>query len=174
MSASNVVIEGMDNLKEIFREFPEKGYRKPLNAAFVKAAQPVKRAMIRNLPPYLQAISKAIKAKSSRASKGEPSLAVGVYSSGGKVFVNKRGIAWNPWVMAYWHNYGTLSWRTTLSRLHVFATARKRKTANWDGGIKPLFFIERGWDQSKDEALKTFETVVDQEIMKFFESKAAK
>lgn len=172
MSKVNVTFEGFENLKTIFEQFPERGYRIPVNRAFVKAAAPVKQAMISNLPSNLSAIRKAIKAKSSRASKGEPSLAVGVYSSGGLTYVNRRGVAWNPWVIAYWHNYGTMDWRTTLSRLHVFKTPRKTKTANWSGGIKPGFFIERAWEQSKDEAQKVFEEVADQEILKFFEKEA--
>jgi hypothetical protein len=174
VSAVSFTLTGTENLKKIFAEFPENGYRKPINAAFVKAAVPVKNAMISNLPPNLSAIKRAIKAKSSRASKGEPSLAVGVFSSGGKVFRNSRGIDWNPWTIALWHNYGTLSNRTALARLHVYATPRKKKTADWDGGIKPKFFIERGWDSSKTEAQKVFEKVSDEEIIKFFQKNAAK
>jgi hypothetical protein len=171
MSSANVTFTGTENLKRIFAEFPEKGYRKPLNAAFQKAAVPVKKAMISNLPSNLSSLSKAIKAKSSRASKGEPSLAVGVFSSGGKVFVNSRGVSWNPWVMALWHNYGTLGSRATGS--HTF-TSPIRKKSFGRKGITAGLFIEKGWEQSKDTAQSTFEEVVDKEITKFFESLAAK
>lgn len=169
MSSANFTLTGTENLKKIFQEFPEGGYRAPLNVAFRKAAVPVRAAIIRNLPSGLSSLSKVIKAKTSRPSKGEPSLAVGVFSQG--KYVNRRGIAWNPWVMAYWFNYGTLAMRASGNN---FKTPRKAKTANWKGGIKPLLFIEKAWDQSKGQAQSTFEEVVDKEITKFFEKHAAK
>lgn len=168
--SEHLTLIGTENLKRIFAEFPEGGYRKPMNKAFRAAAGPVQKAMIRNLPEYLSPLRRVIKVKTSRPSKGEPSAAVGVFND--MKFVNRKGIAWSPWVMAYWHNYGTLSWRTSLSRLHTFKTARKSKTAHWDGGIRPKFFIERGWEESKDQAQKTFEQVSDAEITKFFEERA--
>lgn len=169
MSSSRFTLTGTENLKQIFKEFPEGGYRKPINAAFRKAAAPVKAAMISNLPTNLKGLSKSIKLKSSRASKGEPSLAVGVFSNG--TYRNKRGIDWNPWIIAEWSNYGTMANRYSG---HSFKTPRRSKTSDSKGGIKPQLFIEKAWDQTASQAQGIFEETVDKEITKFFEQRAAK
>jgi hypothetical protein len=169
--SSNFTLTGTQELQNIFRNFPEGAYRKPLNAAFRKAALPVKQAMIRNIPPNLSGLKKAILAQTSRPSKGEPSLAVGVFNKG--MYRNKRGINWKPWVIALWSNYGTLDWRA--NSFHNFSTPVRRKTSKGSmAGIQPKLFIERGWDQSKDNAQKTFEDTMDQEITRFFKKEAAK
>jgi hypothetical protein len=173
MSTVSVSFQGTENLKRIFKDFPEGGYRKPLNAAFVKASVPVKSAMINGLPSSISSVSKVIKAKSSRKGKGEPSLAVGVFSSGGKIFRNSKGINWNPWVIANWLNYGTLDWRA--ERFHAFKTPVRRKTrSDRMVGIKPRLFIERAWEASKGQAQKIFEEEADKEIMKFLNAQASK
>ena len=169
--SSNFTLTGTENLKEIFRQFPEGGYRAPLNAAFRKAADPVKRAMISNLPSNLKALKRIVKAKTSRASKGEPSLAVGFFNRQNLVFRNSRGINWDPYTIAYWHNYGTMARRYSG---HSFITPRKSKTSRREGGVRPLLFAEKGWEQSQSQAQKIFEEEVDREICKFYQKYAAK
>lgn len=165
---STVIFEGMDNLKNIFRDFPENGYRKPVIAAFRKAANPVKKAMIANLPPFIKPIRKAIKVK---AGKGKSmTLSVGIYARQG-VYRNHRGQDWDPYQIAYWHNYGTMANRDTS---HTFKTPRRRTTAGYRGGIRPLRFVERAWEQSKSKAQSEFEKKVDEEIIKFLEKNAYK
>jgi len=168
---SQISFTGLAELKTIFEQFPENAYRKPLNAAFRKAAAPVKKAMTSALPPYLTPIKRAIKAKASRASKGEPSLAVGVFSSGETMYRNRRGQLWNPWMLAYWHNYGTLANR---SGSHRFATQRRKSSAGRSGGIQAGYFIEKAWTESQSAAQGTFDKNVSEEIEKFLQKEAAK
>jgi hypothetical protein len=165
---SNYTIEGMENLQTILREFPEKGYRKPIIAAFRKAAEPVKKAMIANLPPNLKALKKALKVKPGKGKS--MTLAVGIYANQG-VFRNSRGQDWDPYQIAYWHNYGTLANR---DKSHSFVCGRKKKTAGYNGGIRPLRFMERAWEQSKDQAQKEFEKKTEEEIDKFLQANAYK
>jgi hypothetical protein len=165
---STVTFEGMENLQRIFRDFPEKGYRKPVIAAFRKAAEPVKRAMISNLPGNLKPLRKAVKIKPG---KGRSlTLAVGIYARQG-VYRNRKGQDWDPYQLAYWHNYGTLANRDPE---HQFKTGRRKKTAGYRGGIRPMRFVERAWEESKGQAQKEFEVAVDKEITKWLEKEAYK
>lgn len=168
MSDSGFVLLGSENLQRIFRDFPEKGYRKPVIAAFRKAAEPVKKAMISNLPPSLRALRKAIKVKPG---KGRSlTLAVGIYANAG-VYRNSRGQDWDPYQIAYWHNYGTLANRDSQ---HSFVTPRRKKTVSWQGGIKPLRFMEKAWEESKVRAQQEFEKKAAEETTKFLEANAYK
>ena len=167
MSAS-FMIEGTENLKRIFAEFPEEGFRKPVNAAFRKAAKPVQSSMISSLPSSLSGLRKAIKIKSYRSEM--PLVAVGPFKKG-IMYQNRKGQSWNPYMLLYWLNYGTLANRLSG---HQFSKARGRKSASWKGGIMPGQFIERAVSSSLPEAQKIFETEVDKEMVKFFEARALK
>lgn len=168
MKSAAFAIDGTENLKTIFRDLPEKGYRQPVVKAFRKAAKPVADAMARNLPSSLKALKKIIKTK---AGKGKSiTLSVG-FTGGISKFVNKRGQNWDPYQLAYWFNYGTLANRFSG---HSFKTPRRRKTSSYQGGIKAGLFVERAVDESMPAAQKIFETEFDKEITKFFEKNAAK
>jgi len=162
--SANFQLEGADSLVAIFREYPEKGYRRPIIAAFRKAAEPVKRAMIRNLPGNLRGLRKAVKIKPGRGL----SLAVGIFARQG-VYRNSRGVDFDPYNIAYWHNYGTMANRDPE---HNFSKPRSRKTANRRGGIKPLRFVEKGWEESKNEAQNAFEKKAQEELEKFLKDYA--
>lgn len=170
MKGANFTLEGSENLERIFREFPENGFKKPFRVGLRKAIQPVKRAMIANIPSELNGLKRAIKGV---VYKGDvPEAAVGVFSRG-IVYRNRRGVDWNPWQLALWHNYGTLDWRANI--FHHFTTPLRRRTRSESMvGIRPKLFIERGWEASKGQAQKILETTVDQEITKFFEKNALK
>jgi hypothetical protein len=174
---SSLSVEGLDNLKRMMSEFPEKGYKKPVMAAFRKAAVPVKRAMVNELPDNLKVLKRAIKVS---ASKGrEPQLLVGVFAGTG-LYRNSRGIGWDPYQIALWHNYGTLANRA--NRFHNFkkAVRTKRPKQGWEpgqamaGGLRAKLFIERAWEKSRREAQAVFERVAENEIDKFFETNALK
>ena len=169
--SANFTLSGTENLLKILREYPDMGYRKPISAAFRAASVPVKKAIIACMPGYLGGLVKSVKAMSSRASKGEPSLAVGIFGGKSLSYRNSRGIDWDPWVVAYWHNYGTMAYRSSS---HSFTTARKAKTAGRKGGIKPLLFVERGWEQSSAEAEKVFEVKYEKDVTKFLSENAYK
>jgi len=159
---------GAENLKQIFRQFPDRGYIKPVKAAFRSAAAPVKKAIVANLPGNLKSLKRAVKIK---AGKGKSlTLSVGIFAGTG-VFRNSRGQDWDPYIIAYWHNYGTLSNR---DREHSFKTQRRSVSINRQGGIRPQRFIERAWDQSKNKARQEFEKKAQDEVEKFFKENALK
>ena len=115
------VMDGDDKMMRIFEAFEENGYRKPIMAAFRKAAAPVRSAMAANIPSNMSATRKVLKTK---AGKGV-SLSVGFYGNQG-VYVNRRGISWSPWMLLYWQNYGTYANRYPG---HTFQNARRERTA---------------------------------------------
>ena len=163
-----VQIDGFDNMVTIFRDMPEDGYRKPVQVAFRKAAVPVRRAMLASLPSYLKGAKSAIKIKPG---KGKSlTLAVGVFGRTG-VYKNRRGTGFDPYMLLYWHNYGTLSNR---AQEHSFKTGRRRTSVNWRGGIRPRFFIDRAVDSSIGEAQRVFDQAYLDEHVKFLEKLAAK
>jgi hypothetical protein len=166
--SANFTLKGTDNLIKIFREYPERGYRKPVMAGFRKAAEPVRKAMISAVPSVIDPTKKAIKIKAAKG--GALFLAVGAFSKQG-LYRNRRGQMWDPYQLLYWFNYGTLSNRFSG---HNFVKARKTGSAKWRGGIMPGLFMENAWEQTQGEAQKIFEDTADREAIKFMESEAAK
>jgi len=168
MSAENFTLSGTEALMKIFREYPEMGYRRPIVNAFRKAGLPVKKKMSESLPSNLSFLKRTMRIVTYKGK--DPVVGVGVFGKG-LTFKNSRGIAWNPWQLALWFNYGTLDWRA--ERFHQFKTPVRRKSkTNRMAGIRPGLFIEEGWDRSKIEAQKIFEKTVDDEVTKFLQKNA--
>lgn len=168
MRETGYTFTGMENLLGMFRKFPEGAYRKPVIAAFRKAAVPVKNAMGASLTSNLKPLKKILKVN---AGKGKSlTLSVGFFGRQG-VYTNRRGQQWDPYELVYWHNYGTLANR---SGEHSFLNARRKPSANWTGGIKAGLFVEKAIDQSMPQAEKIFEAALEAEVTKFFEKEAAK
>jgi hypothetical protein len=159
MSGSNFTLEGADNMIKVFREFPEEGYRKPIAKGFIKAAGVVAKAMKAAVPAAISPVKKAIKVKSSRR---ELVTGVGVFLKQG-VYVNRRGMKWDPFQLGYWFNYGTYARRAAS---HQFVRARSKQTMDRSGGIHADLFIERGWESSKEAAAKELERVWAEETSK--------
>jgi hypothetical protein len=143
-------LDGDGRMIEVFRKFADEGFYKPVKAGFRKAAVPVRKAMIANIPGAISPIKKAVIIKQSRRALV---TTVGVYAKQG-VYVNRRGQHWDPWTLAYWFEYGTYANRSPLWH---FLNPRRGRTRNRPGGIKPDFFIERGWESSKDQAASELE-----------------
>jgi hypothetical protein len=148
--SAKFTLDGAGRMVQIFKEFPQEGFYKPVREGFKKAALPVKKAMISKLPSEIKAVKKAIIIKQSRRSLVTN---VGVYAKQG-VYVNRRGERWDPWTLAYWFNYGTYANR---SPLHSFQSPRRGRSRNKPGGIRPEFFIEDAWEASKDMAAAELE-----------------
>lgn len=168
MSGANFTLTGTENLKRIFQEFPEGGYRKPVMNAFRKAAKPVAAAMASNLPASLKGLKKIIKIKPGKGKS--MTLSVG-FTGGMSTYRNSRGQDMDAYNLVNWFNYGTLANRLSS---HQFQSPRRKVSASWSGGIKPGQFVEKAWEASKGEAQKIFEVEVDKEIVKYFEKLAAK
>ena len=150
MSSENFVLEGADRMIRIFREFPEEGFNKPVMDGFRKAALPVKKAIIAGIPSEIAEVKKAVKVKSNMRLLV---TSVGFFRNAG-VYVNRRGIKWDPFQLAYWFNYGTYANR---SPYHQFVRERSRLTRDRKGGIKPDLFVENAWENSKDAAARELE-----------------
>jgi len=164
----NVEITGVENLRKIFEQFPEFGYRKPVMAGFRKAAKPVAAAMASNLPSNLKVLKRIIKIKPG---KGKSlTLSVG-FTGGTMTYRNSRGQTWDPYQLAYWFNYGTYANRLSS---HQFKTPRRKISAMRKGGLTPGLFAEKAWEESQGKAQSEFEKEADLQIVKFFEKHALK
>jgi hypothetical protein len=168
MNGANFTIDGTENLKRIFAQLPENGFKKPVNAAFRKAGKPVADAMKARLPASLSGLKKIIKTKVYKSDS--PLAATGPFP-GGMTYINQRGVKWNPYMLLYWLNYGTLANRSSS---HQFTRARGKMSSGWRGGIKPGLFIEAAIDSSMPQAAKVFETEFQKEFEKFLTALAAK
>ena len=159
MSGADIILEGEEKLMQFFKDAPEKIYRKPVSKALKAAAVPVRQAMNNSLPAGLKKMSKIIKIKSYRRG-----LVVSVGFTGRLgVYQNRRGQMWDPYMLVYWHNYGTLSNRLSG---HRFKYPRRRKTAHWRGGIIPGRFVEEAWENSGEKAKQVLEETWSNEILK--------
>jgi hypothetical protein len=160
-------IVGHRNLEQIFGDLENEAFNRIVRRAFARGGNVVKKSMIREIPSKIKPIKKAIKV---RASRRELVTTIGVNSKMG-FYVNRRGIMWDPWMLAYWFNYGTYGNR---SLLHRFANPRRFKTRHITGGIKPDYFIERGWENSSKQAQEEVEKTWEKEVNNFFEKHAYK
>jgi hypothetical protein len=165
---SNFQLDGYGNMINIFRKMPEDGYRKPVIAAFKKAAIPVRNAMIENLPSNLKKLRRVIRIKPGKGKS--MTLAVGAYANAA-MYRNRRGINWDPYMLLYWHNYGTLSNRAAE---HSFKNPVRKISAGRRGGIRAGLFFERAVEQSMPQAEKDFEKAYKDEHMRFLNKEAAK
>jgi hypothetical protein len=168
MSGADFKLDGFENIVKIFREMPDDGYRKPVIAAFRKAAIPIKQAMIKNLPSSLSPLKKALKIQPGKGKS--MTLSVGFFGRQG-FYRNSKGQMWDLYMLLYWHNYGTLANR---SAAHSFQNPRRKPSLNWKGGIKAGMFVDRAVEESISEAQKIFESAYLIEHEKFLEKLAAK
>lgn len=168
MSGANFTIDGTENLKRIFADLPVKGYRQPVIAAFRKSGKPIADAMKAHLPASLSGLKKIIKTKIYKSDS--PLAATGPFRKGVE-YVNSRGVKWNPYMLLYWMNYGTLANRSST---HRFVKARGSKSSGRLGGIKPGLFMEAAIDSAMPQAAKVFETEFQKEFEKFLTALAAR
>jgi hypothetical protein len=166
--SANFQLDGFDNVINIIRAMPEDGYRKPVVAAFKKAAVPIRDSMIAALPSNLKGMKKVIKIKPGKGKS--MTLAVGPFGRQLQ-YRNNRGVNWDPYMLIYWSNYGTYAGRDPG---HSFQYKRRKKTAGYAGGIKAGLFIEHAVESSIPQAEKIFEKTYEEEHIKFLEKLAAK
>jgi hypothetical protein len=159
-------LDGYGNVMNIFRKMPMDGYSKPIIAAFKTAAEPIKKAMINNLPANLKALKKVIKIKPGKGKSLR--LAVGPFG-GQAMYRNSRGVTWDPYMLIYWANYGTL---VNRDQGHSFQYPIKKISINRRGGIKPGGFVEKAVNESLPKAEKIFEKTYEEEHIKFLERMA--
>ncbi|HNX11606.1 MAG TPA: hypothetical protein PKH68_01330 [Paludibacteraceae bacterium] len=143
MAKQPVTIEftGTENIQEIFNKLPEQYAKKPVQAAFRKAAKPFIAAVRSNLPSRLSSLQKIINVVNNKSA----GITAGVLSKKAMVTLKDKR-EYDAFFPVYWSNYGTYSRRDAS---HKFTQKRKAKTANRKGGIVPLRFVEKSWDQTK-------------------------
>jgi len=165
-SREPVVIEltGEEQLNEIFEKLPEKWGKKPVLATFRKGANSVRKQIRANFPQQIKSLSPAVGIKAGRGI----SLKVGVFGKKGYVRL-KDGKDYDVYFPIYWNNYGTYAERTGE---HTFKYARKSKTSGRGGGIRAQLFIERSWEQSKQQAEQIINSELENETLKFLKKYA--
>jgi hypothetical protein len=146
MAKQSITVEftGAENLQEIFNKLPEQYAKKPVQAAFRKAAKPFIAAVRANLPSRMASLKKIINVVNNKGA----SVTAGVLSKKAMVTLKDKR-EYDAFFPLYWSNYGTYARRDAS---HKFTQKRKAKTAARKGGIVPLRFVEKSWDQTKAQA----------------------
>lgn len=134
------------DLEEFFSGLPPKLQKQALLPALRKGGNVITAAIRRGLPPYLKKFKIAVSQKALKGSM--PAIMVGLFGRKAS-YINKRGQKWDPYMLLYWHNYGTLARR---SPSHNFQYSRRRVSRDWRGGIRPELFFEKSVSQSIDKA----------------------
>ena len=148
-------IKGDDNLLRIIKGLPEKIAKKPIQKTFRKAAIPYKARILGNIPSKLVELKKAVTVKNMSGA----AIKVGPYAKKIKVKISGVQSAVDAYFPLYWHNYGTYEERDPE---HQFKRARKARTANRKGGTRPLNFIERAWESTKNRV----QGIVERDLLK--------
>jgi hypothetical protein len=168
MAKQPVTIEftGTENLQEIFNKLPEQYAKKPVQAAFRKAAKPFVAAVRSNLPSRLSSLQKIINVVNNKSA----GITAGVLSKKAMVTLKDKR-EYDAFFPVYWSNYGTYARRDPG---HKFAQKRKAKTANRKGGIVPLRFVEKSWDQTKAQVEEIAQRELITQTDKFLQKYAIK
>ena len=146
--ANNNQIEGIDELTG-FLQNHTKELDKTVIGSLIKGSREIKKDIIANMPGNLQKF-KPIVSHKALTKTSNPSLVVGIF--GRKLsYINRRGVKWDPFMLEYWANYGTLANR---DKGHPFQSSRRDKSKGWHGGIRAQHFFERGTESSIESALK--------------------
>lgn len=167
--AIDIQIEGAENLKQIFEQMHPTLKAQVVNRLFVRAAKPIKKAMISNLPGYLNKAKAIVKVRKGK-NKEYPSLSVGFYRRVAE-YTNSRGKRWDPLMLVYWHNYGTLANRDAG---HKFIKPRKKISAKWRGGIMPGRFVDRAIEAGMPQAQKIIDDDFDKCVTDIIKKYAAR
>jgi len=142
-----IKIEGIDELSS-FLQNHTKELDKSVLQSLTKGSRLIKNEIVSRMPGNLQKFKSIIGSK-NLTNSANPTVLVGVF--GRKLnFVNRRGVKWDPFMLVYWANYGTMANRDGS---HTFQSSRRSVSRNKKGGIKPLNFFEKAIDSSMDSAL---------------------
>lgn len=146
--ATDSKIEGIDELQG-FLQNHTKELDKTVIGSLIKGSREIKKDIIANMPGNLQKFKPIVTHKALTKSSN-PSLVVGIF--GRRLsYTNRRGVKWDPFMLEYWANYGTLANR---DKGHLFQSSRREKSKDWRGGIRAQHFFERGTESSVENALK--------------------
>lgn len=142
-----IQIQGIDELTSFLQNHP-KELDKSVLQSLNKGSRTIMKEIVSRMPGNLQKFKSIVSSKPLTKSSN-PTVLVGVF--GRKlIFVNRRGVKWDPFMLVYWANYGTMANRDGS---HAFQSSRRSVSRNKKGGIKPLNFFEKAIDSSMDSAL---------------------
>jgi len=155
MAKAAVTIEftGVENLQEIFNKLPSQYSKKPIQAAFRKGAAPFIKTLKSNMPKALKKVSKAIAIKNGKGA----TISAGIQSKIIGIQLNDKN-TYDAYFPLYWSNYGTLARRDTM---HQFKNKIKAQSAKRRGGVRPILFVERSWEQTATLA----EQIIQKELV---------
>lgn len=105
------------------------------------------------MPPALKKVSKAIAIKNGKGA----TISAGIQSKIIGIQLNDKN-TYDAYFPLYWSNYGTLTRRDTT---HQFKNKIKAQSANRRGGVRPLLFVERSWEQTKAQS----EQIIQKELV---------
>ena len=149
--SAQIEIADVKSLDEFLKDHVNE-LNKTVLGSLTKGARITNKAILTAMPGSLQKFKPILGVKSLGKS-GNPSVLLGFF--GKKLYyINHRGIKWDAFYMVYWQNYGTMANRDSS---HKFQTARRRKTINFKGGIKPLLFFEKGISNGHEEGRQAAE-----------------
>jgi len=152
-NAVTLEFSGTENLQQIFNKLPAQYAKKPVQAAFRKGAAPFIKSLKSTMPPALKKVSKAIGIKNGKG----PYISAGIQAKKIGIKLND-GNTYDAYFPLYWSNYGTLTRRDTS---HQFKNKIKASSSKRKGGIRPLLFVERSWEQTKQQA----ESIISKELV---------
>ena len=142
-------IEGIDELDSFLKDHP-KELDKTVIGCLTKGSAIIKKEIISLMPDALKKLKPIVTSKNLTKSSN-PNVLIGVF--GRKMFyINKRGVRWDAFNLAYWSNFGTMANR---DKSHVFQTSRRKVSKNFKGGIRPTNFFDRAVNNTMDSALNS-------------------
>jgi len=155
MSVS-ITIEGDKELASKFDNLSKAASKKVVLVAFRKTSAIFTRALRSAMPAGLK------KSVGTKALKGEDAtLVAGVMSN--KKYKSGKGSELDAWTVAYWLEFGTMANRSTG---HTFVRPRRRKSANWKGGIVGKGTVNSAWEQTQGTIEKETGAILQTEIEK--------
>lgn len=154
------------DLEKIFQQLPMEFAKAPIQSTFRTAVKPFIDEAQRNVPVKMQSIASAIGVKNNKTA----SILAGVRLKRMYVMLSD-GRKYDAYYPLYWKNYGTLDKRDPL---HKFDKARRKKSANWQGGINAGRFMESSWEATKDKVGALITKNLAKRVINFLEKRAVK
>jgi hypothetical protein len=159
--AKTVKFTGDEKLERLFEKLPEAVSKKAVTAAYRKGASIFTKRLKSNMPG--SGMKRTVGTKSKKKWDHVRLIAGVKYDTSKAPYTSGAGSEIPSYLVAYWHNYGTLSKRDFS---HDFSQPRKRQTANWDGGIKAKHFVEESWEATQSQVENRSESEMRAQIMK--------
>ena len=153
-----IEFEGDYSLEQILTKLPSQYGKKLMHNIFAKAARPFVTSLRSEFNGSAKKGVTTVRGKSNDV----PALWAGLVRTSSNSFSYQK---------AYWKNFGTLENRM---QGYPFLNTRKRKTANWKGGVKPISAVDRIWNLKAAECESIIEKDAEVETVKFLNKYAAK